>query len=287
MPPPVPPPLLPAVRRSPLLPTAVEAALLAVYPSTLLLGSLFSLLDPAARATDYDLVTQAHAHPPSYFARKRNLFNVLFVKIGWFWITLAYVIFLFPSAVLTPRRLRGLVRYALLTLYWLAVTRWLFGPPLIDRLFTLSGGLCDRDGIASSATCKAVGGRWAGGHDVSGHVFLLALGSTFLWMEAMPFALRRSGVRDERLVASGAVVRRAEVERQPGAGEVEPAGLGLKAVAGIAGLSWWMLLMTAAYFHTWLEKLTGLLVAFAGIFAVYYLPRVVPALREVLGMPGL
>jgi hypothetical protein len=48
-----------------------------------------------------------------------------------------------------------------------------------------------------------------------------------------------------------------------------------------------MLLMTAAFFHTWVEKFTGLMVAFAGLWVVYFLPRGVPAVRAVLGMPGV
>ncbi|KAI9852648.1 MAG: hypothetical protein M1838_006105 [Thelocarpon superellum] len=275
-------------RSSPLLPTQIEFLLFTAYPATLFLGSLFSLLDPSTRATQYDSVTQSHHPPPSYFADKRNVFNLLFVKIGWFWISLVYLIFLFPSPVLTPRRFQGLIRYSVVTFYWIVVTQWFFGPPIIDRLFTLTGGLCDREGVASSAACKAIGGRWAGGHDVSGHVFLLALGSAFLWMEVLPFALRALGARDERLIASGAAVKRVETERQaPESAEAAQSSFGVKLVAIIAGLSWWMLLMTAAYFHTWFEKLTGLVIAFTGIFSVHFLPRAVPSLRDVIGMPGM
>ncbi|KAK0510253.1 hypothetical protein JMJ35_007647 [Cladonia borealis] len=55
----------------------------------------------------------------------------------------------------------------------------------------------------------------------------------------------------------------------------------------VMGMSWWMLLMTATFFHTWFEKLTGLLVAMAGIFVVYFLPRALPAMRDIVGMPGV
>ena len=262
------PPSAPPFRHSPLLPTGLESLLLAVYPATLVLGSLFSLLDPSARATYYNASSQAHAQPPSYFAEKRNIFNVLFVKIGWFWVTLAYTIFLFPSPILTPRRLQGLLRYGLVTLYWIAVTQWFFGPPLIDRLFTLTGGLCDREGVASSAACKAVGGKWTRGHDVSGHVFLLALGSTFLWMEALHVVLRGSGARDERLIASGPTIKRAEAERQGvDLQEYDRSNFGVKVVIVIAGLCWWMLLMTAAYFHTWFEKVGSSLDKFAVVIS--------------------
>ena len=34
-------------------------------------------------------------------------------------------------------------------------------------------------------------------------------------------------------------------------------------------------------------QLTGLLVALVGVYAVYYVPRFVPALRAVVGLPGV
>ena len=55
----------------------------------------------------------------------------------------------------------------------------------------------------------------------------------------------------------------------------------------VAALSGWMLLMTAAYFHTWFEKLTGSLLAAAAVYAVYFLPRAVPPLRQIWGLPGV
>lgn len=262
-----------------LLPTPLETLLLSLYPSTLLLGSLFSLLDPSARSAPYDPVTQSHpaAAAPSYFARKGNLFNVLFVKVAWFWVTLAFVPFLalHPSTgpgpgpwALTPRRLRGALRWGLVTLWWGAVTQWFFGPGLVDRGFRVTGGACQWAGamegtggageFVTGQACKAVGGQWRGGHDISGHVFILVLGSLFLGLEVLPALVGAKGLREERMLRGrdGGVVR---AERQAlGEGEGEgtegewKTGIGAPLV--VAGLSWWMLLMTAAYFHTWFEK---------------------------------
>lgn len=163
------------------------------------------------------------------------------------------------------------------------MTQWAFGPGLIDRGFRLTGGVCEllesegekriamgkgvgevRD-IFTGAACKLAGGQWKGGHDISGHVFLLTLGSAFLGMEILPVVLRYVG--DE------------EVRREEGSG--------VGGAVIVAGLSWWMLLMTAAYFHTWVEKFAGLLVAFIGVVVVYFLPRATPALRDLIGMPGV
>ncbi|CZS93435.1 probable SCS3 Inositol phospholipid synthesis protein [Rhynchosporium graminicola] len=302
-----------AARRSPFLPTTFESILLSVYPITLLAGSLFGLLDPAARASPYNPTTQSHFAntAPSYFAKKSNVFNVFFVKQGWAWVTFGYLFFLFthpaigPAALaVTPKRLRGLLRYSIVTLWWVFVTQWFFGPAIIDRGFTLTGGQCELVEAADAGhlemdttrqfvtgvACKAVGGKWSGGHDISGHVFLLVLGSMFLFEEVFHVVLRAGGAKEERtIIMNDGAVKSADVEArlEKGVDSSSEWTLAARTVLGIGALCLYMLLMTAAYFHTWFEKFTGLLVAFSGIFFVYFLPRVVPALRDVLGMPGL
>ena len=306
---------------SPFLPTSLEALLLAIYPTTLVLGSLFSLLHPAARAAPYNPHSQSYdpRHAPSYFARKSNAFNVYFVKIGWFWVTLAFLGMVFTHRNFGPplwervglgrRRVQALARYAAVTLVWVAVTQWFFGPAVIDRSFRWTGGQCEvfyqQDAeeraemgevreVFTHAACKAIGGQWKGGHDISGHVFLLILGSAMLWLEVLPTVLKSEGLREaRRILTSDGLVRSATLEasKEDSAGsDAQDKGHlsgGIKGALLVVSLSWWMLLMTAAYFHTWFEKFTGLVVAFAAIWAVYFLPRAVPGLRRVLGMPGV
>ena len=304
---------------SPFLPTPLEGALLAIYPATLVFGSLFSSLHPASRHATYLPSSQAYAinEAPSYFAKKSNVFNVYFVKIGWFWITLAFFLLVISHTSLGPpltpkltkRRLQATVRYLSITAVWVAVTQWFFGAPIIDRSFRWTGGQCavmestsaaamaekaemsDAREIFTHTACKGIGGQWQGGHDISGHVFLLILGSAMLWMELLPAVLRMEGLREaRRIVTKGGLVRSASVETHERPGNMyvpSELGIGIKGSLVVAGLSWWMLLMTAAYFHTWFEKLTGLLVAFTSIYLVYFLPRAIPAMRQVLGMPGV
>jgi hypothetical protein len=276
-----------ATRRSPLQPSSIEALLLAAYPATLILGSLYSLFDPATRASPYSESSQSHVHElaPSYFAQKTNLFNLIFVKRGWFWVTISYFLFLFthhstgtlrPPA-LTPKRIQGIIRWGIVTVWWIFVTQWFFGPAIIDRGFTLTGGQCelvreaeagkvdmgDTRQFLTSMTCKAVGGKWKGGHDISGHVFLLVLGSMFLLEEVLHVLLRSSRAKEERtILMSDGAVKSAGVEAQAdnfnASEEHEKLNWGVKFVLGVAGLSIWMLLMTAAYFHTWFEKVSNL-----------------------------
>ncbi len=311
---------LPPPNNWPFLPTVLESLLIAIYPTTVLLGSVFSTLHPATRAATYNPVSQSYdpADAPSYFAKKSNLFNVYFVKIGWVWITLAFFLFVFTHSslgpplrpALTKRRLQAILRYACITAVWIAVTQWFFGPPIIDRGFRWTGGKCelvyddsfaaraekadmsDAEKVFTHAACKTIGGQWKGGHDISGHVFLLILGSATLWLELLPAMLRMEGLREaRRILTSDGLVRSAAFETDDNAGGnmkvPEETHIGVKVALVVAGMSWWMLLMTAAYFHTWFEKFTGLLVAFSAVYTVYFLPRALPPWRQVVGMPGV
>lgn len=38
---------------------------------------------------------------------------------------------------------------------------------------------------------------------------------------------------------------------------------------------------------TLLQQLTGLLVASGGLYVIYILPRIVPPLRAIVGLPGI
>lgn len=271
----------PSKRNTPYLPTPTELALLALYPTLLLFGALFSLVSPETRAAPYDRARQAHvqdaALAPSYFARKDNLFNVLFVKRGWAWITASFFVFVFTHPALRHNgaRVRAGVRWGVVTTWWVFVTQWFFGPAIIDRGFRWSGGRCEvaedmvKEGeagakdVMTAAACKASGGSWRGGHDISGHVFLLVLGSFFLVQEVGWVAARWAKyVREERsVVMHDGAVKGAAVEgrKEKDEGEVsalEALGHGGRLVAAVVGLSAWMLLMTAIYFHTWFEKVS-------------------------------
>ncbi|KAH8165722.1 hypothetical protein CIB48_g2533 [Xylaria polymorpha] len=269
----------PTTRSSPFLPTPLETLLFAAYPVILVFGTLFSVLSPETRAAPYDAARQSHvpAHAPSYFARKDNLFNVLFVKRGWLWITVAFVVFVatHPALQNGPRAARATARWALVTGWWILVTQWCFGPPLIDRGFRFSGGKCevaldavsagtaDKKEFVTAAACRTAGGNWSGGHDISGHVFLLVLGSCFLAQEVVWVVLRAGaklvGSGDDRAIVMGdGAVKGAGVEsnRTAAAAHERHLGIGGKFVLGVVGLSLWMLLMTAVYFHTWFEKVS-------------------------------
>ncbi|RSL64527.1 hypothetical protein CEP54_004713 [Fusarium duplospermum] len=295
-------------RTSPFIPTPFERVGLALFPVVLVFGTIFSILSPETRAAPYDHVAQAHVQDikvaRSYFALKSNVFNVVFVKRGWAWITVAFFLFIFthPSTADAGRRLRAVFRWAAVTTIWILVTQWCFGPALIDRGFRWTGGKCELarrevemgdsglGEMVTSVACKAAGGKWKGGHDISGHVFLLSLGTAFLMQEVGWAVGRWLGQSEERcVVMTDGALKSANVEAQTSQERVEEPSLGLggKFAVGVMGLSVWMLLMTAIYFHTWFEKLTGLLTAATGFYIVYIVPRFVPAVRQVIGLPGI
>lgn len=285
------------------------ALVLLIYPFTLLLGSLYAAISPTARAnhhrydaaadpalaptiaSDINLHSHSHSHhsttssPVNYFARKDNIFNVYFVKIGWLWTTLAFLALLLTQPAYTNaapplrarRTVQALLRYAVVTVSWILTTQWFFGPAIIDRSFVITGGRCEDvrpkipghpvselGAIFTAAACKAAGGAWRGGHDVSGHVFMLVLATAFLAFETW------GAVASEIAAGEGGKEKQEDSDSDSDSGsdstrsgfvEVQGDDGGLKIWArrfvwAVTGLSWWMLFMTAIWFHTWLEKVS-------------------------------
>ncbi|RPA99676.1 hypothetical protein L873DRAFT_1806170 [Choiromyces venosus 120613-1] len=257
---PQPPSLSPTSPSPSLVLSPTDILIASIYPLTLIAGSAFSVFSPSPASTN------------SYFSQKRNIFNVFFVKYGWLWTTFVFLIH--TSRLRSSSRPRALLRYAVATLWWISVTQWFFGPPIMDRTFLVTGGTCQlintdpmlakkemgtAQMVFTSAACKVAGGKWSGGHDLSGHVFLLTHASLFLWSELLPI-LSLSGV----------------------------AGWESVGVLALLGLWWWMLLMTGVYFHTWREKITGWIVAIVQWVVLYaWGLRSHPTIRSTFGAPGI
>jgi len=181
------------------------------------------------------------------------------------------------------------------------VTQWFFGPALVDRSFILTGGHCEGlpakiaentavqvATIYSGRVCKAAGGYWRGGHDISGHVFILVISSASLLYEL--YLTDRHSTHPSvspRAAANVAHDLSAEEKKSVGGWESETeAKLRLYAryfIYGIVALDCLMLLTTAIWFHTWLEKLNGMLIAGIGLYVTYFLGDFVPAWRQIVG----
>ncbi|KAG2217528.1 hypothetical protein INT45_009953 [Circinella minor] len=200
--------------------------------------------------------------PPSYFSNSHNIFNVYFVKLGWLWTTLAFSSLLIfqPTTTTTTRTtnnnnklLQSLGRYICMTLYWIVMTQWLLGPSFVDRMFVATGGSChfentsspliaaaiNKNMILQQATCRSSGGRWHGGHDVSGHCVLLIHASLFLLEELMHI---KQGNKRKQVF-----------------------------IIGLLGLWYWMLAMTSIYFHGYRELLSGTFFGILGWVILMYI----------------
>lgn len=289
--------------------------LLLIYPVILALGSLFSILSPVAvpppatplaPGVTSELNVPSFLPPTNYFSGKRNIFNLYFVKIGWLWTTLAFIFLQLttrpPPANTQKHYLQAGLRYALVTFSWILTTQWCFGPALIDRSFTITGGHCephlantnglkealDITFITSGLACKAAGGRWRGGHDISGHVFMLVLSSAFLLYE-LCIADRESSHPSVSPQAAAALAHDMTEEERKAVGGWESETLAKIRIWAryflyvVVALDFWMLMMTAIWFHTWLEKLSGLLIAAVTVWGTYILGDVVPQWRDVVG----
>lgn len=140
----------------------------------LYLGSLFLV----------SLIGDFVPFPKSYFSRSDNLFNVYFVKIGWFWTLLFSLPFLAVSSYTiccgdTKRLYRNhLPRLGVATMFW-------FGWTKMFNIIETSFGHCSVRGFESKVSCLKAGHFWHG-FDISGHAFILIYSSLVLIEEARP-----------------------------------------------------------------------------------------------------
>lgn len=124
-----------------------------VLTSVLLLATINSVVSHTYLDTSDPAVAFGHLphplHNKSYFARKGNVLNTIFIKRAWGWTTGAFIALwvTFPSIQGRPG-LRGmsarerLGKWLAATCVWLVFAAWFFGPAIIDRVTVLSGGEC-------------------------------------------------------------------------------------------------------------------------------------------------
>ena len=184
----------------------------------------------------------------------------------------------------------SVLRYLIATSLWLIFANWFFGPPLSERILTATGAVCvpstnpaqspvedlycrtrtplsstSHPALFSSKSSRSIRAMWKGGHDISGHTFIMVLSSLLLLEDVAPCVsvlLKRDRVRGALVGGECEWVKR-----------LRWTGSRYAAVAvslGLVGLWSWMLLNTAIYFHTPQEKVSGLIV---GLAAWLVLPK--------------
>ncbi|GAA5915997.1 uncharacterized protein JCM6883_006245 [Sporobolomyces salmoneus] len=177
------------------------------------------------------------------------------------------------SAAKTPFNLivTSLRRYLLSSLFWFYLTQktWFgsrTGPSISSRILRTSGAVCVPSHLSSSNSVDsalagagaggggpasmictgAPGEYWRGGHDVSGHSFMMIHCSMFLFELVHPLL---PSLLPKYFTSTST---RTQPRKLPFAVQVT-------AWASIAmmGLCWWMLLMTSLFFHSPAEKSSG------------------------------
>ena len=179
------------------------------------------------------------SYEPNYFSDRRNIFNVYFIKLGWFWTSLVFGLrFAFSQEyrqVKNTPRSQKIVEYFLCTAVW-----W-----LLTTLFSsidFMTGTCTDSSFGSPRECRHGGGIWDS-IDISGHAYLLIFSSLALLefsRESLPKETCSSPVR-----------------------YIEYFSLFIRSLWFI------MLLTTFLYFHTLFDKLAGSFLAAASWYLVY------------------
>lgn len=130
------------------------------------------------------LIGDFNPYPKSYFSRSDNLFNVYFVKMGWFWTLILSAPYLFlTSFVLCCGDYKKIVRQhvpriIIATGFWFIWTKFF-------NIIENSYGRCNMKGFDSKSGCLKAGHLWHG-FDISGHAFILIYSSLVLIEEARP-----------------------------------------------------------------------------------------------------
>lgn len=244
-----------------------------IFPLIIVLGQFMSYFSPDQTIHNY-------------FTSRGNLVNTYFVKKGWLWTIITYIYMIYNKIkrkgfIHKKVLLYSILRVFLITLCWILFTQWCFGPPLMDKIFVLTGGQCSNiqqsripeslkhlfgtllnsedttllnSKSISSSTCKRLKGTWEGGHDPSGHVFLLTLSSSVLLFELVALYSDDDNLYNELLTS----------RTHPFQLLFHPLILTLMVV--FMGLC--MLLMTTIKYHSLQEQLAGLFVAFIAIWLV-------------------
>lgn len=138
----------------------------------LYLGALFLL----------SLIADVVTFPKSYFSRSDNVFNLYFVKIGWFWtlfLLVPYIMLTSYTICCGKRRIiitAHIIRVIIATFFWYSWTT-------IFNVIETKYGRCNMKSLDNKVLCLKNGSFW-NGFDISGHCFILIYSSLVMIEEA-------------------------------------------------------------------------------------------------------
>jgi hypothetical protein len=144
-------------------------------PTHIKIGIYSSLLLFCSLIKDFNL-----AYHKTYLAQKSNIFNIYFVKYGWFWTMLVTVPFVTMTSIVYTGGTMSLVRKNLLRLV-VATFLWFISTSFFDYVDSKTG-YCIVTLHRTKKECKSNSYDWVNGFDISGHTFIL-MHSLFLMLE--------------------------------------------------------------------------------------------------------
>ncbi|XP_071957976.1 acyl-coenzyme A diphosphatase FITM2-like [Antedon mediterranea] len=193
------------------------------------------------------IVYELNVAPDSIFSNPQNLFNQVFVKWGWGWTLCFLTPYMVLSGLLTCDKqwylvLKDGLRLAIATFFWYITVNLFLA---IEQ----ATGACDAEGFATKKSCVHAESNWKG-FDISGHTFIL--------MHSMLTIL-------EELRSMNAICKyKYSTDRnKKWLSKILPPLIYIFAILLLllCCLWVWMLLCTAVYFHTFLEKIIAAVIA--------------------------
>jgi len=144
-------------------------------PTYVKIGIYSGLLLFCSLIKDFNL-----AYHKTYLAQKSNIFNVYFVKYGWFWTMLVTVPFVSMTSIVYTGGNLALMRKNLTRLL-IATGIWYLSTNFFDYVDSQTG-YCILATHRTKTDCKSNSYDWINGFDISGHTFIL-MHSLFLMIE--------------------------------------------------------------------------------------------------------
>lgn len=210
--------------------------------------------------------------PDTVFSDKYNPVNKYLVKFSWFWtcmwmlITISITSALY-SALAVKAILRHLGRIAVSHIVWYSTTT------LINWLDSYVG-TCSMEGITSAKACARGGHEWTG-FDISGHIFLLSYCIFVITEEAANIGEEvwqgyNGTLERQQRVLSKSSKEELEIRLVDIHSNTSAFARALELFALLLVVIWLaMLVSTSLYFHTFVEKLLGLLISVATWYLTY------------------
>ena len=207
--------------------------------------------------------------PQCYFSRKKNIFNVFFVKIGWGWtfmLVSGYIITLLMKHRIDSKitYVKHIGRLLVETVFWFVCTS------IFEIIESFSGYCIDKSELSKNA-CRNNGLLWSG-FDISGHSFLLVFCILIINKE-LNRAKKFSTINNNQMTNNQAHIEMEiicvfglEVKEK-----VIDVVIELFSIALIMLMLLWevMLFFTCAYFHNLIQKLVGLIVGVGSYYLCY------------------